>query len=222
MQVRLLTLEVEGEGSSLAPGSVTYAEELTVASTLVLENLDPTLCQFINHEREICHFNFNFGAIFFAFSGSDTVLILHIENQNSNYLQLTEWQVDTLPGLQDAIDISSSVEDDGTLKIYLLCDVLSKEEDYYERDVKHNDIKAYEKKKQQEAERKKRVDTPIDEEDEEEKMREDERQQEPADAEMKNEDEEGENDLEPSSNQVFRIYRLNNQGVQSVDMSDPF
>ena len=199
--MRLLTLEVEGEGSSIAPESVTYAEELTVASTLVLENLDPTLCQFINHEREICHFNFNFGAIFFAFSGSDTVLILHVENQNSNHLQLTEWQVDTLPGLQDAIDISSSVEDDGTLKIYLLCDVLSKEEDYYERDVKQNDIKAFEKKKEQETERKKKeAEAPIDEEDEEEKKREDDRQQEPADADMKNEEEERGNDLEPSSN----------------------
>ena len=140
----MLTLEVEGEGSSLVDGSRTYAESFSTASNLYLENLDPTLMQYINHERDVCHFNFNFGAIFLAFSGSDTVLVLHMENSSQDLLQIIEWQVDTLPGLEEAIDISSTVEDDGTLKIFLLCDVQTRDIDYFARDVREDEVKASE------------------------------------------------------------------------------
>lgn len=90
LSARLLTLEVEESGSSLEP-ALSFSESLTVASSLSLENLDATMCAFFSHERDICHFCYNFGAAVLSFSGSDMVLVLLLDDSPQGLLQLLEW-----------------------------------------------------------------------------------------------------------------------------------
>jgi hypothetical protein len=55
--------------------------------------------------------------------------------------------VDTLEGLEQAIDVNHSIDDDGSLKILILCEALGEEIDYYQRDVKDPDGREQEKTK---------------------------------------------------------------------------
>ena len=79
LSARLLTLEAEESGSSLDT-TISYADSLTVESYLSLENLDATMCSFFNHERDVCHFCYNFGAVVLSFSGSDMVLVFLLDD----------------------------------------------------------------------------------------------------------------------------------------------
>ena len=144
LSARLLTLEAEESGSSLAP-ELSFAESLTVASSLSLENLDATMCAFFSHERDVSHFCYNFGAAVLSFSGSDMVLVLLLDDSPQGLLQLLEWQVDTLEGLEQAIDVNHCIEDDGALKILILCEAQGEEIDYYQRDVKDPEGREQEK-----------------------------------------------------------------------------
>ena len=121
LSARLLTLEAEESGTSLEP-TLSFADSLTVASQLSLDNLDATMCSFFSHERDVCHFCYNFGAVVLSFSGSDMVLVFLLDNSPRGLLQILEWQVDTLEGLEQAIDITHDIEEDGTLKILILCE----------------------------------------------------------------------------------------------------
>lgn len=74
--------------------------------------------------------------------------------------------MDTLEGLEEAIDISHCIEDDGAIKILLLCEAQGEEIDYYQRDVKEAEVREHEKAKKDKENQRKAGLEEVDEEDE--------------------------------------------------------